>query len=91
MQATLELLAVLERHLSYEEPVKFNIQIPFLGSHCDVLVWLAHKILEVDPTSIGAQGTYAGKQFRWNGWFERYEITLDDLGLNDLGLLEEEL
>jgi hypothetical protein len=90
MQATLKLLAVLKRHLSYKELVKFNIQIPFLGSHHNVLVWLPHKIMEVDPTSIGAQGRYAGEQFRWNGWFKRYEIMLDDLGLNDLGLLEEE-
>jgi hypothetical protein len=44
-----------------------------------------------DPTSIGAWGMYTSEQFRWNGWFKRYEITLDNLGLNDLSLLEEEL
>ncbi|KAF9517550.1 hypothetical protein BS47DRAFT_1359580 [Hydnum rufescens UP504] len=86
--ATGELLAVLTNHLSYEEPLQFNIPIPLHGFHRDALTWAAREIPEIDPTSIGAQGTYSSEQFRWNRLYERYEVILDDLNLDDIGVLD---
>jgi hypothetical protein len=90
LMATESLLTVLQRHLSYDELTQFNIPIPFIGPYHDTLIWLACETPEVNPTSMGAQGTYVGKQFRWNGNYECYKIMLDDLNLKDLGIFDYE-
>jgi hypothetical protein len=88
LMATESLLTVLQRHLSYNKPTQFNIPIPFIGPYHDTLIWLAHKTPEVDPTSMGAQGMHTGKQFCWNSNYKHYKIMLDDLNLEDLGILD---
>jgi hypothetical protein len=90
LTATESLLMALWRHLLYDELTQFNIAIPFIGPYHDALIWLAHETLEVNPTSMGAQGTYAGEQFHWNSIYEHYEIMLNNLDLEDLGILNYE-
>jgi hypothetical protein len=90
LEATQSFESLIKKHLSYQEPVKFNIQILFRGPHRVTLKWLARAIPEVNPTSLTAQGMYAGEQFCWNGWFEHYEIMFDNLDLKDVGLLTVE-
>jgi hypothetical protein len=90
LKATQSLEALMKKHLSYREPIKFNIQIPFRGPHRGMLKWVAQTVPEVDPTSLTAQGTYGGEQFHWNGLFECYEIMFDNLDLEDVGLLAVE-
>ncbi|KAF9504300.1 hypothetical protein BS47DRAFT_1401549 [Hydnum rufescens UP504] len=87
LEAMQKLDALLRRHLSYQDLVKFNVQIPYGGPHQTMLKWLAQTTLGVNPTSLTAHGTYAGEQFQWNGWFEHYKIMLDDLDLEDMGIL----
>jgi hypothetical protein len=90
LEAMQQLESLLRRHLAYQEPVKFNVQIPFGGPHRTTLKWIAWTIPSIDPTSLTTCSMYAGEQFHWNGWFEHYEITLDDLDLKDLGILPSE-
>jgi hypothetical protein len=90
LKAMQSLEALMKKHLSYGEPIKFNVQIPFGGPHRGMLKWLARTIPEVDPTSLTAWGMYMGEQFRWNRLFECYEITFNDLDLEDIGLLAVE-
>jgi hypothetical protein len=90
LKAMQSLEDLMKKHLSYREPVKFNIQILFRGPHRGMLKWLAQTIPEVDPTSLTAWGMYTGEQFRWNGLFECYEIMFNNLDLEDIGLLTVE-
>jgi hypothetical protein len=41
LEATQSLESLLKKHLSYREPIKFNIQIPYGGPHRIMLEWLA--------------------------------------------------
>jgi hypothetical protein len=91
LEATQSLESLMKKHLSYQEPVRFNVQIPFVGPYRVTLEWLTRAIPEeVDSTSLTAQGTYVGEQFHWNRWFECYEIMFDNLDLEDIGLLAVE-
>jgi hypothetical protein len=40
LEATQSLEALMKKHLSYREPVKFNVQILFGGLHRGTLKWL---------------------------------------------------
>jgi hypothetical protein len=77
----------LSCHLSYEKPTGFTIPIPFAGPFRDTLIWLAQELPAVEPTSVSARGTYTSEAFRWNPIYERFEIIIDDLQLEDYGLL----
>jgi hypothetical protein len=90
LKAMQGLEALMKKHLSYREPIKFNVQILFRGLHRGTLEWLAQTVHEVNPTSLTARGTYTGEQSCWNRLFECYEITFDDLDLEDVGLLAVE-
>jgi hypothetical protein len=90
LTATENPLTVLWRHLLYDKPTQFNIPTPFIGPCHDALIWLACKTPEVNPTSMGAQGMYTGEQFCWNSNYKHYKIMLNDLDLEDLGILNYE-
>ena len=87
IEAALQLQNVLTCHQTYEKPWAFSIPLPFSGPYRDTLTWLAHELPAVEPTSASARGTFTAEVFRWNNFYERYEIVLDDLGLEDVGLL----
>jgi hypothetical protein len=46
LEATQSLESLMKKHLSYWEPVKFNVQIPFIGPYRVTLKWLAWAIPE---------------------------------------------
>jgi hypothetical protein len=67
LKATQQLESLLRRHLAYQEPIKFNVHIPFGGPYRTTLKWIAQTIPSINPISFTARSMYAGKQFRWNG------------------------
>lgn len=85
--AARQLRETLTCHLSYESPLGCAVPLPFAGPYRDTLTWLATELPAVDPTSVSARGTFTTETFRWNSLYERYEIVLDDLQLEDVGLL----
>ena len=87
LEATRRLDELFRRHLSYDKPAVFSVPLPFAGAYRDALTWVAQELPPVDPTSISARGTFPSEVLRWNGLYERYEIVLDDLQLEDVGLL----
>ena len=87
MEATSQLQYLLTCHQTYETPWAFSIPLPFSGPYHDTLTWLTHELPAVEPTSASVHGTFTAEVFRWNDFYERYEIVLDDLGLEDIGLL----
>jgi hypothetical protein len=87
LDATRRLRDLLQCHLSYDKPAVFSVPLPFAGMYRDALTWVAQELPPVDPTSISARGTFPAEVLRWNGFYERYEIVLDDLQLEDVGLL----
>jgi hypothetical protein len=57
------------------------------GPSHDLLVWVAGRLLQLDCTSLLAHGTYNCEFFIWSSNREEYEIVLDDLNLEDMGIV----
>ena len=87
LEATHRLDELFRHHLSYDKPAVFSIPLPFAGAYRDTLTWVMQELPPVDPTSISAQGTFPSEELQWNSLYERYKIILDNLQLEDVGLL----
>jgi hypothetical protein len=58
-----------------------------VGPSCDLLIWVAGRLPQLDHTSLLAHGTYDYEFFIWSSNREVYEIVLDDLNLEDMGVV----
>jgi len=83
--ATCQLALLLDRHMSYATPEGFRIPLPSYGPPREAVTFLT-QFTFVDSTSLLARGTYQFEQFRWSPVAEEYEIILDDLDLEDIGI-----
>jgi hypothetical protein len=84
-EATRTLAMILNRHMSYATPDGFRIALPLFGTPREAITFLT-QYASFDSTSLLSRGTYQFEQFRWSPVAEEYEIVLDDLELEDIGI-----
>jgi hypothetical protein len=82
LELTLQLQALLSRHLAYEQPTAFRIPLASTHLSRELFVWIA-KGIHVNPTSLLARGAFDVEHFTWSNGREEYEIVLDDLNLEE--------
>jgi hypothetical protein len=85
-EATEFFRSILSCHLSYDKPTSLRIPLPMAGPSCELLVWVTGRLPQLDCTSFLAHGTYDTELFIWSSPREEYEIVLDDLNLEDMGV-----
>jgi hypothetical protein len=89
LKTTEDLIQLLNRHLAYKQPTPFHLSILIAGPAWELLVWVASQVHGCDPMSLLARGTYDSEFFAWSNSHEEYEITLDDLSLEEVGFSME--